>query len=126
MRPVFMSDTIDLTPVVDSLKEGFVLASEAHIIAIAMATPGVGPFASWIIQNLLRHFIRWSLERLADSIGMQAFFLNTAIRKSRQAEDYVKAVEAINALPDNVSDVTYREAELAKIGAFHNFVRISL
>lgn len=117
--------TIDLTPVVDELQDTFVIAAEAHIIGLALAAPGLGPFGAWILRNLLRRFVRWCLRQLAEWTAMQAFFWNTAVRKSGQARDFVKTVRDLKALPDNTDEVTYEESERARIAAFNNFVRVT-
>lgn len=69
--------------------------------------------------------IRWVAETISASAMMQGFFINTAIRKSSQASDYVLAVHARVNLPPTATDAEYERAERAEILAFNNFVRVT-
>lgn len=124
--PLRMNDTIiDLTPVVEQLKRTFILAAQEYIVTLALAVPGIGPVASWFVKVLLSPLLRWALTKLADWSAMQAFFLNTAIRKADQAHEWVKTIDELRALPDTVDEITYEEAERAQIASFHDFVRVT-
>jgi len=121
-----MSDgTIDLTEVVEKMKSTFVVAGKSYLVNAALAIPGVGPVAAWFIKVLFGPAIEWVLEKLTNWTAMQAFFLNTAIRKGAQASDYVLAVAAKEALPPTATDDEYERAEQNEILAFDRFVSIA-
>lgn len=117
--------TIDITNIVSAMKDTFVLSGKDYILALALAVPGIGPVAAWFIKVFLGPFISWALRKLSDWAVMQAFFMNTAIRKASQAIDYETAVNAKNNLPPTATDAEYERAERAEILAFNNFVRVT-
>lgn len=121
-----MSDgTIDLTNLVDKMKATFILAGKQFIIAEALAIPGLGPFAVWVIKNILDSAIEWALTKLSNWPYMQAFFWNTAIRKASQADDYIDKINYRESLPTIASDDEYEKAERAELEAFDRFVRVT-
>ena len=112
--------TIDITNTVESIKTTFVTAATAYIYGLEVAAvPEVGlPIISQLdqaaVKGILNALTGWAL--------LEAFFLNTAIRKASQAQDYVEAITAKNALPPTASQEVYAKAEAAEIAAFRNFV----
>ena len=79
--------------------------------------PILGPLFSFIVKEILT--------AVGNAAEMEAFFLNTAVRKASQAQDYVDAVNTKNGLPSTASDADYEAAEQAEMAAFRNFVMVS-
>jgi hypothetical protein len=123
--PVVSPGTIDITNVVSAVKDTFVTVAVNALFALAVGTPGLGWLGFPIISGIVRAMMNWGVSNLAGLAEMQAFFENTIIRKAGQAQDYVAAVSVKNALPKNVSDAEYEQAELAEIAAFRNFVKVT-
>lgn len=119
------TDTIDITEVVEQMRSTFVLAAKAYIMGLLLAIPGVGPFAVWFIKVFGGAFINWLLNTLSNWGVMQAFFLNTAMRKASQAIGYTDKVKAKNNLPPTATDEEYEKAELEEIQAFNNLVLVT-
>ena len=119
------SGTIDLTDLVVKMKSSFIRAA----IMLVLAQIAANPALSWLnlpfIRSIVERALEWVLKVLVDSTLMQAFFLNTAIRKAGQAVDYINAINAKNALPESVSEEDYEKAERFEIDMFNNFVRVA-
>lgn len=123
----FMTETtgtIDITATVDNLKSTFVTWAVAYIYGLEIAVPGLEWVATPIISQLDQAALKAILNMLVGSVVMEAFFLNTAIRKASQAQDYVDAITAKNALPPTATQTEYAHAEAAEILAFRNFVTL--
>jgi hypothetical protein len=118
-----MSD-IDVTDLVEALRSGFVTWALEYLFALTIATPGLTWLALPIISSIYRGILRALLNWLSGAAAMEAFFLNTALKKSGQAQDFVDAVNRKHNLPANVSDEEYAKYEQAEIAAFSDFVRI--
>ncbi len=69
--------------------------------------------------------IEYVLNLLTKSAVMRVFFINTAIKKASQADDYIAAVAATNALPDTATTLEVANAEQAEISAFRALVLLS-
>lgn len=117
--------TIDITNLVSTMQSSFVLAAEKFIMASALAVPGIGPVAVWCLNAFGSTVINWVLNKLSTWTIMEAFFVNTAVRKASQAADYQNAVNVKNNLPDTVSDADYAKAEQDEIDHFTNFVKFT-
>lgn len=117
--------SIDITNLVEAMRASFVLAAKAEIMALALAIPGVGPATAWIINHFFSPLLNWVLTKVSQLALMQAFFLNTAVRKAGQAGDYVAALNAKKALPPTVTEDEYEKYELAEISAFNEFVGVT-
>lgn len=115
--------TIDLTDLAEKMKESFVLSGHDFLLNLVLAS-GIGAVGAWFVKVLLSPFIKWVLEKLSEWALMQAFFINTAIRKSSQADDYINAINQRKNLT-NASDKEYQRAEENEIEAFNRFVRLS-
>jgi hypothetical protein len=115
---------IDLTNVVEKMRSTFVLAAKEYLMGLLMAIPGLGPFAMWFARVLGGRFIDWVLGRLSEWSVMQAFFMNTAIRKGTQAASYVKKVDAKEQLPLTATDEEYEKAERDELAAFDVLVSL--
>lgn len=117
--------TIDITNLVETMKATFVTAGKDYLMGLVLAIPGIGSIASWFIKVLFGDAITWLLNQLTGWAVLEAFFINTAIRKASQAGDYVAAVAAKNNLPPTASDDDYEKMERAEMVAFSDFVRIT-
>jgi len=99
-------------------------ATGAAFTALA-AVPGM----FWITAPIISTFIQWVFSSIIGWVArqavMQAFFLDTAIRKASQAGDYQDAVNAADNLPTTATDKEYADAEQAEILAFRNFVLLT-
>lgn len=117
------TDTIDITNLVTSLKTTFINWAVAYIYGLEVAAePWVGlP----IISSIDRMIVKALITYLVNSAIMEAFFLNTAVRKASQAQDYVDAIAAKAALPPTTSQANYQLAEQAEMTAFRNFVMVT-
>ena len=116
--------TVDITNVVTTMQSTFVTLATTFLTTAILATgPGaaIWPFVSWFAKPLMK----WVLNTLAGWAVLQAFFMNTAIRKNAQALDYVNAVAAKGNLPPTATDAEYKAAEVAEMQAFTNFVMVT-
>lgn len=121
-----MSDgTIDITNVVQQMKEVWVRATTEAIIKAVAAIPALSWLALPVISPIFEIIVHKILTIAADTTYMLAFFTNTAIRKGAQAVDFIAAVDFKNALPTTATDEEYENAERAEIVAFANFVRVT-
>lgn len=114
---------IDVTNVVENMRSTFVTWAVSYLVTEASVIPYLGvvvnmPILRWIFKDGLTFF----LNLLTKSEVMLAFFLNTAVRKASQAEDYTKAVAYKISLPPSATDADYAEAEQDEIAAFNSFV----
>ena len=100
------------------------LASTA-LYSATIAVPALSWLSLPIVSFIYKQLLNFLVGTLSKDAVLEAFFLNTAIRKSSQAHDYVDAVQAKKALPANVSKDDYAKAEQIEIQAFNNFVRFS-
>lgn len=114
--------TIDITNVVTSLKSTFVTWAVAYIYGLEIAVPGLEWVATPGIAQADQALLKAVFTSLANSVLMEAFFLNTAIRKASQAQDYVNAVNSKLSLPPSASWDEYARAEATECTAFRNFV----
>lgn len=122
-----MSDdgTIDITDAVEKMRSTFVIAASDFLFAWIAAAPGFGWVLYPILKPLTEIVLKKILETLSTWIVMQAFFFNTAMRKSSQAADFVRAVVAKENLPEDVSDEEFEKAQLNEIEAFNRLVRLT-
>jgi hypothetical protein len=114
--------TIDITNTVASIKDTFVTSATAYIYGLEVAAvPEIGlPIISQLdqaaVKEMLTLLTKWAV--------MEGFFINTAIRKASQAQDYVNAKAAKEALPITATKEQYAQAEAAEIQSFSNFVQL--
>lgn len=117
--------TIDISNLVDNMRETFIKWACEFIFAAAIATPGLGWFALPIISDVVKGAIHWGVSLIANSAYMQVFFLNTSLRKTSQAFDFIDAVAAKNALPPTATEDEYKRAEQNQMESFRRFVCVS-
>lgn len=117
-----MNKVIDITDLVEKLRSAFVETASSAVFAAALALPGMGwlatPFVSFFAKKIIGGVV-WLVSELP---MMGGFFLNTAIRKSSQAGDFVDATHELDNLPDTCTDEEYANAENKKSTAFYNLV----
>lgn len=114
--------TIDITNTVESLRSVFVDWAVGYVYGTELALPGMEWVSLPIISDIDKELIRLVLDSVSKSTVMQGFFLNTALRKSSQAQDFVNAVTARTSLPPTTSEADYAKAEQAQMAAFRSFV----
>lgn len=117
--------TIDITNLVSDIQTDFVKYGSQFVFADISAIPGMQWVLHPIIAPIIQMVIRAVMESLTKWAFMQAFFLNTAIRKASQAQDYVNAINYKKALPPSASQDEYEKAERAQMLAFRNFVMVT-
>lgn len=78
-----------------------------------------------VISSIDREILRIIFDELSKSVIMEAFFLNTAVKKASQAKDFTDAVAFKNALPSSASEVDFENAEKAQMVAFRRFVSLT-
>jgi hypothetical protein len=120
-----MSDTIDITILVENMRSTFVTMALKLIYTQAATVPWLLWINTPIIHSMVDKFLNWVLDAITQWEVMQAFFLNTAIRKSLQSKDYTEAILYKNNLPTNATAEQFKKAEQYEIDTFNNFVRFS-
>lgn len=117
--------TIDITDLVELMRTTFVSWAGIYAMGVVVTIPGFAWLALPIINSIFKSIVEWVAGILSKSVVMEAFFINTAIRKSSQASDFTSMVYRKNNLPSNVSDDEYEKAERDEIEAFNRFVNLS-
>jgi hypothetical protein len=116
---------IDITDVVEKARASFVIWGIGALMSYASTVSGLG-WISWpVIGPVAKYILNAILTFLSKQAVLEAFILNTAIRKSVQASDFLRAVDYKNSLPENASDEVYDKAERDEIEAFVAFASIS-
>ncbi len=113
---------IDVTDLVENMRSAFVDYGVAYVFGLEVAIPGMEWVSLPIISTVDKEVIREILNLVSKATIMQAFFLNTALRKASQAGDLIAAVKTKLSLPQGASDADYEKAERAQMLAFRNFV----
>lgn len=116
------SNVIDITDLVEKTRSTFVDWAVLYIFGLEVAVPGLEWVSLPVIKEVDQEIIKLILDALTKSAVMGAFFLNTAIRKASQAQDFVDAVNAIEKLPKDVSQDDFEKARRRQMSAFANFV----
>lgn len=119
------SGTIDITELVEQMRQAFVTWSVRLIISTVASVPWLSWLALPVIKPLFEFLLTNIFEVLSKAAEMQAFFLSTAMRKAAQAKDFVEAVNAKNSLPPSASFEEYENAEKKQMAAFRNFVMVT-
>lgn len=117
--------TIDLTDTVEAVRSSFVSLGTAFLIEGASKVPYLMWLNFPIIKQIFQYSVKYFLGKLSEWTAMQAFFMNTTLRKQGQARDFIAAVAALNALPKTASKEEYANAEKARMVAFRNFVMVT-
>lgn len=119
------SGTIDITNVVEKLRSSWVSYMVLFIYGQEIAIPGMEWVALPVISDIDKEVLKIILDIVSKEAVMMGFFVNTAIRKASQAEDFVAAVNAKDALPDSASPEDFSTAEKNQMVAFRNFVMVT-
>lgn len=119
------SGTIDITNVVENLRQVWVSWAVAYVFGLEAAIPGMAWIALPVISDVDKELLKIVFDFVSKSAEMQVFFMNTAIRKASQAKDFTDAVKAKNSLPPTASPQEFADAEKAQILAFRNFVMVT-
>lgn len=117
--------TIDITDLVEQVRQSFVTWAVDYLFGIETAIPGMEWIDLPVISTIDKEILTTIMNALSSSGVMLAFFLNTTIKKASQAKDFTDAANALNNLPPTATDDEYETAERAKILAFRNFVMLS-
>ena len=115
---------MDITELIESMRSTSVILSVNFVYSASVtALPWLG-FP--LISPMYRWLLNWILTQASKSIEMEAFFLNTIIRKNSQAGDYIDAIRAKNSLPPSATNEEFKAAEQKEIESFNSFVRVTL
>jgi len=117
--------TVDITDVVAKMQQSFVSWGTAYVYGLEIATPGLEWVALPVISELDKEAVKEILTLLSKSAEMQSFFMNTAIRKASQAQDFVGTIDAKNKLPPTATQKEFEDAERVQMAAFRNFVLVT-
>lgn len=117
--------TVDITNLVSTLQSTFVTWATAYVVAQTIAIPYMTWIALPFVNYIYKSLVGWLLGILSNSTVMMAFFMNTAIKKASQAQDYLDAVNAKNSLPNTVTQAQYKQYEQNEISAFNSLVSLT-
>lgn len=118
-------DTIDITDLVSKTRSTFVEWAVMYAYGQLILVPGLTWMALPVVKSIVQWFIQIVVNDISNAAVMEGFFLNTAIRKATQADDFVQAVNAKNNLPKDASDDEYNQAERVQMDSFRNFVAVT-
>ncbi len=124
-EPTPTTGTVDITNVVESMRSSFVTWAVAYVYGAEIAIPGMEWVALPVISDIDKEMIKVILDLLTKSVIMEAFFINTAVRKASQAADYIDTINAKKNLPTTATQEEYENAEKAEMAAFRNFVMVT-
>lgn len=124
MQPL-SEGTIDITDLVEKTRSAFVDWAVTTIYAEEIATPGLEWVGLPVVKDIDQAILRAVLDALSKQAIMQAFFMNTTIRKASQAKDFLDALNAKNALPADATKEQYEQAERNQMDAFRRFVVVT-
>lgn len=116
--------TIDITNLVDQMKSVWIRWATLTVVTAAKAVPALSWLSFPVVAQLFEFAVKLAVTAIANGIEMQAFFINTAVRKASQAKDFVDSINTRNALPPTATDKEYQDAEKAQMAAFRNFVMV--
>lgn len=117
--------TIDITDLVEKIRQSWVTWGVAEVSAAVLGIPGIGGFLIFIFNWFGKPLVELVFNFISKRGVMLAFFLNTAVRKASQAKDFTDAVHAKNSLPDSATKEEFANAENHEIIQFINFALIS-
>ena len=116
-----MGTEVDVTDLVEKARSTWVTWATGYLFGLEAAIPGMEWVALPVISDIDKAILEAILDALSKSVVMEGFFINTAIRKASQAQDYLSAKNFKDSLPENVSDADFEKAERAEIDAFISF-----
>lgn len=120
-----MTTEIDITDTIESLRSSFV---SWGTVAISTAVFAIPPFEFLdlpIIRDLFLAALKGVLTVLSKEALMEAFFLNTILKKENEAQVYSDVVKAKNNLPGTATRDEVKNAEEKEMDAFRNLVLLT-
>lgn len=109
---------IDITALVSMLQGSFITWAVNYVFAATVALPYLSWIALPILSSLYRSALNTIFTWVSNNAILQAFFWNTAVRKSSEADDYVAAVQA----KQGALDADYEKAEQLEMARFNDLV----
>lgn len=116
---------VDITETVEELRQAWVTWSIRYINGLEAATPELMWLNGSLTNSVEEAILKVILDAISKAVEMQAFFLNTAIRKASQAKDFTKVVREIREKQENMTEEEFEKAEQRKMDAFRNFVSVT-
>ncbi len=117
--------TVDITNLVTGLQTSWVAWATLYLTGLAGSTIYTA-WLNWpVISIIFTFLVKLGVTALANALEMQGFFLNTAIRKASQAQDFISALNAKDLLPSTATDEEYENAEKAQMVAFRKLVIVT-
>lgn len=112
------TETLDIDDTVKAVETGFrtflvrLLVTQGAIKCPLLANP-------WF-NKIIYDLADWAVGKILKEGGVLAFFLNNKVINIDKRDDYVEAVNKVEALPDDVDDHTWEAAEREASEAFRN------
>ena len=116
---------IDITEFAEALRSTWVMGMQKFITTLLTGIPWLGWLAAPLIDSVFGWAITWVLNKMSYSALQYSYFINTAHRKSSQADEFIEAVEEMNNLPEIATEEDYARAEQKRIDAFERFVPLT-
>lgn len=113
---------IDITNLVNFFQTSFITYAVNYVYTLATTTAGLTWLALPVISGVFKWALELILEAVANDVTMEAFFLNTAIKKASEAQDYLDAVNTKNNLPTTATEAQIAQAEQNEMVAFKSLV----
>lgn len=115
------TETIDIESVVSKVKTGFVTFLTRLIVTEAITLlPWLGFF-----EKILYETVEWAVNLAATKGGLVAFMINTKVIAIDKGTDYVRAIEVVEQLPDDVDNETWEKAEREAAHQFKNLFNLA-
>lgn len=114
-------DTIPIEDFAKYVKSSFV----SYYTDLAMT--GILAVAPWSVPVswLTRMFVEFIVTFIATKGGLVAFMINTKVFTKDQAKDYIRIINELHSLPDDVSDEDWEKKEDEANHYFHNIVNFA-
>lgn len=116
---------VDITETVEELRQAWVTWAIRYIDGLEAAAPNLMWLNAPIVDQIEHEILKMILDAISKSVEMQAFFLNTAIRKASQAKDFTAAVREIREKQQTMTEDEFEKAEQRKMAAFRSFVAVT-
>lgn len=117
------TETLNIDDTVKAVETGFqtflvrVLVGQGMIKCPFLANP--------FLNRVAYDLANWAVGKVLHEGGMLLFFLNNRVISIDKQEDYLEAVNKVNALPDDVDDATWEDAEREASLQFKNLMVLS-
>jgi hypothetical protein len=117
--------TIDITDLVEKMRQTFVIWAVDYVFEVWAVMPGWQWLRLPVVHFIVKKLVELTATVISKAAMMQAFFVNTAIRKAAQAQEYLDAMNVKEQLPTTATDDEYEKAERLELAAFDNFVMVT-